>query len=337
MLARAIESFVNETASRLDVNTYEVSAILALLLISLLCGTIGSLVVAKRMAFFSDAMAHSAFAGVTLGMLVSVLLGATKRADSVSEWVVILAMVVFGVAVGLGIEFVRERTGLANDTVIGVFFAVVTGFAALLIPSLGKHVRFFNPEQFLFGSLFWTSSDQLALLLVLTPLTALVVAIGYNTFTFSSFSPLLARSRGKWVRVGNYVFIILLAVVVNVSIKAVGALLINALLIVPAAGAANLARNLRQMFWYSVFASLGAGLVGYFVSRSYNLPLGHDAKGNVVALDFNLSGAVVLSAVAWFFITMPAAALRKRIARAGHAHEPGEDPLACCLPPPTAE
>lgn len=327
MLSDAISQFVNGTAGRLGVTHYEVSAVSALILVCLTCGTVGSLVVSNRMAFFSDAMAHSAFAGVTLGMLVYVLLGQTKRADAVSEWVVILAMVGFGIAVGLGIEFVRERTGLANDTVIGVFFAVVTGFAALLIPSLAQHVRFFNPEQFLFGSLMFTSPDQLAVLLLLLPLTAATIGIGYNTFAFASFSPLLAKSRGKWIRVGNYAFIILLAVVVNVSIKAVGALLINALLIVPAAGAANVARNLRQMFWFSILASVGVGLFGYFISQNYSLPLGK------VELEFRPSGAVVLSAVGWFFLTMPVAALRKRVARAGHSHPPGDDPQGCCPAP----
>lgn len=331
MLANTIASFVETVAERIGVNQYEVNAVLAILLISLITGMVGSLVVGNRMAFFSDAMAHSAFSGVALGMLFYVLLGQTKQADSVSEWVVILVMVAFGVAVGLGIEFVRERTGLSNDTVIGVFFAVVTGFAALLIPALTKHVRFFDPEQFLFGSLMFTSTEQLSVLLLLCILTAAIVTLGYNTFAFASFSPLLARSRGKWIRIGNYAFIILLAVVVNVSIKAVGSMLINALLIVPAAGAANVARNLRQMFWYSIFASVGAGLIGYFVSRTYNLSLGR------VVLELHPSGAVVLTAVAWFFLTMPAVAIRKRLTRAGHNHIPGNDALACCPAPGPAE
>jgi zinc transport system permease protein len=331
MLSETITSFVEQAAGWWGATTYEVSAVVALVLVSLTFGMVGSLVVGNRMAFFSDAMVHSAFAGVAIGMLVYVLAGLTRRADDVNEWVIVLAMVLFGVAVGLGIEFVRERTGLANDTVIGVFFAVVTGFAALLIPSLAQHVRFFNPEQFLFGSLLFISPEQLGVFFVMLPLTAAVIAVGYNTFAFSSFSPLLARSRGKWVRVGNYVFIVLLAIVVNISIKAVGALLINALLIVPAAGAANVARNLRQMFWFSVLASVGSGLFGYFICQRYNISLGK------VTLQPRPAGAVVLAAVGWFFLTMPAAALHKRIARAGHNHAPGNGSSACCPAPTPAD
>jgi zinc transport system permease protein len=329
MLSNWITSLVEQAAAWSGATTYEVSAVIALVLVSLTFGMVGSLVVGNRMAFFSDAMVHSAFAGVALGMLVYVLAGLTRRADDVNEWVVVLAMVLFGVLVGLGIEFVRERTGLANDTVIGVFFAVVTGFAALLIPSLAQHVRFFNPEQFLFGSLLFISPDQLSVFFVLLPLTAAVIAVGYNTFAFASFSPLLARSRGKWVRIGNYAFIILLAIVVNISIKAVGALLINALLIVPAAAAANVARNLRQMFWFSVLLSIGSGLLGYFVCQRYDITLGR------VTLRPRPAGAVVLTAVGLFFLTMPAAALRKRFARAGHPHRP--DGACCPAPAPAYE
>src|SRR6185436_1631837 len=137
--------------------------------------------------------------------------------------------------------------------------------------------------------------DQLAVLVVLLPLAAAIIALGYNTFAFASFSPLLAKSRGKWVRVGNYAFIVLVAIVVNVSLKAVGALLINALLIVPAAGAANISRNLRQMFWFSILSSVGAGLVGFSISQSYALSLGK------VQLELRPTGAVVLAAVVWFF------------------------------------
>ena len=84
----------------------------------------------------------------------------------------------------------------------------------------------------------------------------------YNQLVFASFNPTLARTRGLTLTLNNYLFIVLLALVVNLSIKAVGALLINALLVVPAAAAANLSRNLRQMFWLTVAFCLGAGLIG---------------------------------------------------------------------------
>src|SRR3954452_5464242 len=99
---------------------FVVKAVVAIVLVCLLCGMVGSLVVGNRMAFFSDAMAHCAFAGVALGYLSLIFTG--RAADGqTADWVIPLVMVLFGAAVGVAIGYVRERTSLANDTVIGVF------------------------------------------------------------------------------------------------------------------------------------------------------------------------------------------------------------------------
>src|SRR5262249_43525958 len=108
---------------------WNVRGTLAVLLVSLVCGAVGSLVVGNRMAFFSDALAHCAFAGVALGFLLALGFGAHDPA-AFSHWVTPV-MVAFGVVVGLSIAYVRERTSLANDTVIGVFFAGAIGLGAV--------------------------------------------------------------------------------------------------------------------------------------------------------------------------------------------------------------
>src|SRR5215207_7572179 len=95
---------------------------LTLIVMCLVCGMVGSLVVGNRMAFFSDALAHCAFAGVALGLLTGFLTGAHKNSFFYT-WGIPLVMVGFGVVIGVGIVFVREKTALASDTVIGVFFA----------------------------------------------------------------------------------------------------------------------------------------------------------------------------------------------------------------------
>src|SRR5271170_5016749 len=102
--------------------TFEFRALLSILLVTTICGMVGALVVGNRMAFFSDAMAHCAFAGVALGVLLTLGLGKTDDRDHY-DWLVRLIMVGFGAIVGVGIAFVKEKTELASDTVIGVFFA----------------------------------------------------------------------------------------------------------------------------------------------------------------------------------------------------------------------
>src|SRR5215467_12752206 len=101
-----------------------VHGLLAVVLVSLVCGSLGSLVVGNRMAFFSDALAHCAFAGVGLGLLISIF---TETPDELLRQRITLVMVAFGVGIGILIAFVREQTGLANDTVIGVFYAGAVG------------------------------------------------------------------------------------------------------------------------------------------------------------------------------------------------------------------
>src|SRR4051812_30813994 len=116
-------------ADALGADPLVVKPVVAILLVCTACGMLGSMVVGNRMAFFSDAMAHCAFAGVSLGFL-GVLLGGGDRA--MTTWVVPLVMVAFGATVGAGMVWLRERTGLAHDTVIGVFFAFAIGFGAML-------------------------------------------------------------------------------------------------------------------------------------------------------------------------------------------------------------
>ena len=126
---------------------FNVRSSAAIILVALVCGAVGSMMVANRMAFFSDALAHCAFAGVALGLLIAVLSKIVVK--DFMEWI-FLIMVIFGIAIGLGIAWVREKTSLASDTVIGVFFAGAMGFGAMLMSATGG--RGFSLEDFLFGA-----------------------------------------------------------------------------------------------------------------------------------------------------------------------------------------
>jgi len=126
---------------------------------------------------------------------------------------------------------------------------------------------------------------------------------------FASFNPTLARTRGLKIKLNNYLFIVILALTVNLSIKAVGALLINALLVVPAASAANLSRNLRHMFWLTIIFCLGSGIGGFLLRNSIELSL---RGGEPVR--FGPSGIIVVTSVFFFFASMIVAAFWARFA-----------------------
>jgi zinc transport system permease protein len=297
-----------------------VKGLLAVILIGLICGAIGSLVVGNRMAFFSDALSHCAFAGVSLGLLVGLALEVSQKSMTVGLFYQIgipLIMIGFGALVGLGIAFVREKTSLASDTVIGVFFAGALGFGAILMGVL-SNMGYFNVEQFVFGAMVTVGIEDLLALAVLGVITAGVLALMYNQFVFTSFNPSLARSRRIPVRLCNYLFIVLLALIVNLCLKVIGALLINALLVVPAATASNVCRNMRQLFWTTVLLCLGVGVLGHWLSWDGALLI-QRTFGLKQAPAIGTSGAIVVLSVVLFFLSMLWPPLRDRWDRRKHA------------------
>jgi zinc transport system permease protein len=305
----ALERLIVRIANSLDVGLHDVNAVLAILLVSLVCGAVGSLVIGSRMSFFSDAMAHCSFAGVSLGLITVLICDPSTRQvdDSPYRWLVPLVMILFGAGVGVAIAFFRERTSLAADSIIGVFFALAVGFGAMLIPEINKRGQRFDPEAFLFGSPVFANAQDQVLLIILAIVTFLFIVLRFNSLVFGSFSPSLAQSRRAMVRLNSYLFVVLLSLVVNLSIKAVGVLLINALLVVPAAAAANYARNVRQLFLLSVSFSVSCGLMGYVISRVWVINLGRG-----LVFEFRTGGTIIVLTVCCFFATYVAARLRGR-------------------------
>src|SRR5438552_9534045 len=145
-----LSALIDRAANTLNIARYELLAFVVVVLVSTICGAVGSQVVGNRMAFFSDALAHSAFAGISLGLISLFLLGVHDK-DPMFAWFVPLFMAAFGCVVGIGIALVREKTALASDTVIGVFFAGALGVGAITLGNM-KLFTVMNPEVVLFGS-----------------------------------------------------------------------------------------------------------------------------------------------------------------------------------------
>jgi zinc transport system permease protein len=278
---------------------FNIRALLALILVGLCCGAIGSLVVGGRMAFFSDALAHCSFAGISIGFLLFLFFGPSQHDLQTQsmfwDWVTFI-MVAFGILSGCGIVWVRGRTGLSSDTVIGVFFAGAVGLAAAL-RALIHNRALFNLEDFLFGNPLLVFSSHLIILACLVVFTALLLSQIYNHLLLTSFNQSLALSRRVPVRMVNYLFIILLALIVNLCLRFVGALLINALLIIPAATAVNLSRNMRQLFWLTIALCLGLSLGGQWLSWEIGSRFGRK-------VEVGLSGTIVLLCVLAFMLSM---------------------------------
>jgi zinc transport system permease protein len=284
----------------------------ALILVCLCCGAVGSLVVGGRMAFFSDALAHCAFAGVSIGFLAYAFLAPSgQKGENFWQWATPI-MIAFGILVGCGIVYIRGQTGLASDTVIGVFFSGSVGLAAA-IQKLAQNRQLFSMEEFLFGNPVYVSGADLIALCFLLVLTVVVLVWVYNALLLGSFNRSLALSRRLPVRLANYVFVILLAVVVNLCLRAVGVMLINALLIVPAATAFNLSRNMRQLFWRTMLLSIAVTLAGEFVQW--------EAKARF-DIDLGIPGTIVLLSVALFFLSLLVVWRQRAVAERKRAKAP---------------
>ena len=249
-------------------------AILAMLLIAPTAAAVGVPLVHFRMAFFSDAIGHSAFTGVALGVLLGIH--------------PLLTMIAFGLFVAWAITMVRGRTELSPDTVIGVFFSTVIALGIAIISAQKGLTR--NLQSFLYGDLLAVSEAEVLWL------ACLFLGVGvYIFFTFNRLMLLgvhegFARSRGVPVRAIEVSFALVVALVVTAAIRAVGILLVTALLVIPAAAARNAARGTAQAFWGAIAVSVVSGLAG--IAASYSLDTATGATVVLFASAFFAATAV---------------------------------------------
>lgn len=239
---------------------YMIRALLECILLTPICAAMGVQVVNFRMAFFSDAISHSAFAGVAIGFLLNEL--AARWEGHFDPRV---SLVVFGLIVGLGIAMVRRRTTLSNDTIIGVFFSTIVAFGLAIVTGSGSRTAF---QRYLYGDILTLDAADLALTAVLAVAVILFVLASFNSMLMVGLNAELAHSRRVRVRLYDYAFSILLALVVTVSIRTAGILLVTALLVVPAAAARNVARNAGGMLRWAALIGLTGGISGTLASYS---------------------------------------------------------------------
>jgi len=262
---------------------------LAVLILAPLLGGISHLVVARRLAFFSTAIGQAALTGLTIGLLLGEPLNAAYG-----------GVIGFTLLVALFMVFVKRRSQLPPDTLIGVFMALTLGLGICLLVAVTKRFNIHQIEAIMFGSLLTVTETDLVLLLVGAVGIGAALALRYNVLVIDSLSPPLARVRGADPTASEYLFVLLVTVAITVSLKVIGALLVEALVVVPAAAARNLARSTRGYLWWSIATALIACLAGLVVSMEWRVPTG---------------GAIVLVLAALFFVTLAAGGVRARLAQ----------------------
>ena len=226
-------------------------ALLAVLVISPLFGILSTMVVHSKMSFFSDALGHSAFTGMAIGALCGF---------NEPTW----AAVIFALVFALLFNLVRRRSALASDTVIGVFSSSAVALGIFLSTLGGRSFTKFN--NLLIGDILSVEPGKIGLLAIILVLVVALWVISFNDLMLSAIHPALADSRGVKVFWQETLFSMAIAVVVTVSMTWIGLMVINSLLVLPAASARNVARNMGQYHLISLSGAILSGIAGLMTS-----------------------------------------------------------------------
>jgi zinc transport system permease protein len=257
------------------------NAFLAILLITPIFGILGTIIVNNRMAFFSDALGHSALTGMAIGTVMGV---------SQPIW----SAIVFSIGFSVLITIIKNKTKTSTDTVIGVFSSAAIALGVVLMTLGGSGANKYT--SLLVGDFLSIRASDVTLLLILAVAIIMLWIIFYNKILLVSLNLSLAKSRGIKTLVVELAFTSIIAVVVTISIQWVGLLIINSLLVLPAAAARNVSTNAKQYSIITLLVSIVSGIVGLILSYYLNT-----ASGATI---------VIVSAI-MYFITL---VMRKRFA-----------------------
>lgn len=234
------------------------NALLAMVVITPLFGMLGTMIVNNKLAFFSDALGHSAFTGIALGVLLGI-------ADTN------ISMIVFAIVFALVLNWIKRKNTTSTDTVISVFSSLGT---AVGLAILARNGEFSQYSSLLVGDILSITPQEILGLLGIFAVTIIFWSLCFNRLHALSVNETLARSRGISTALIDNCFVVITALIIMLSIRFVGILIINALLILPAAASRNLASNMREYHGYAVIISMFSGILGLILSYYNNTAAG---------------------------------------------------------------
>jgi ABC-type Mn2+/Zn2+ transport system permease subunit len=238
--------------------TFIQRAIIAAVLVGIVCSVLGTYVVLRGMAFLGDALAHTILPGVVVAFLIG--------------WPLAVGALIMGVLTAIGIGALSNRGQIKEDTAIGVIFA---GFFALGIALLSLSGSYtVDLAHFLFGNLLGVSTGDLLVIIGLGSVVLFIIFMFYKEFLVVSFDPVLATTLRLPTNFLRYLMLILIAVTIVVALQVVGIALMLAMLITPAASASLLTRRLPPMMGIAAVIGAVSGIVGVYASFHLNVASG---------------------------------------------------------------
>ena len=226
------------------------NALIAVLIITPLFGILGTMIVNNRMAFFSDALGHSALTGVAIGTLFGVV-------DTN------ISMLLFAVIFALFLNKIKRKKTVSTDTVISVFASLSMAVGLVILSRGGNFSKY---SALLVGDILSIKPYEIGMLSVILVITLLFWFLGFNKLYAICVNESLAKSKNININLMEDLFSVVIAIIVMSSVKWVGILIINALLILPAAASRNMSSNVREYHLFSILISLFSGLTGLIIS-----------------------------------------------------------------------
>ncbi len=233
-------------------------ALIAILIISPLFGILGTMIVSRKMAFFSDALGHSALTGIAIGVVCG-----AKNTN--------VAMIIFAIVFALALNEISRKVAASNDTIISVFSSASLAVGLVILSKGGTFGKY---SAMLVGDILSITKSEILYLVIIFVITLCFWLIFGNQLQAISLNKTLARSRHMKIRALEDIFAVLVALVVMVSIKWVGILIINSMLILPAASSSNISSNLREYHFFSVVFACFSGIAGLITSYYTNVATG---------------------------------------------------------------
>ncbi len=226
------------------------NAFLAILLITPLFGLVGTMIVNNKMSFFSDAMGHCALTGIAIG----IMLGIENYAVSILAFALIFA---------LGISSIIESEISSSDTIIGVFSSAGIALGIVILSLNGGLARY---SGYLIGDILSISKNEIISLTIALVAVILIWILSFNKLVLASLNSDMARSKHINVKFYKNIFTILIAFIVTISLRWVGMLIINSLLVLPAASSKNITKSIKGYHMMSILFSLVSGISGLIIS-----------------------------------------------------------------------
>ena len=238
--------------------TFMKNAFIAILLVSPIFAMLGTMIVNNKMAFFSDALGHSALTGIAIGMLLGI--------SNMN-----ISMIVFAIIFAILLNWVKNKTSYGADTIISVFSSIAIALGLAILAQSGNFNKY---SSYLVGDILSITPSELLYLLISFLLVLIFWTTMFNKLNAISINPVLAKSKGINVRLIENIFAVSIAIMVMVSIRWIGILLINSMMILPAASSRNIAKNMRSYHTYSIAFALVSGILGLIISYYTNIPTG---------------------------------------------------------------